>query len=196
MVKCHSEFTYSIDKPECQREQNLNELGNRTPQNVSFTDQTCVTKTIDANDPGFTFYSLSLKLTNKNIIVTGPERITFDCRVKNVHEINLPRWCFRIKHMICYISYAAYNIAYAVCLIETSKKLYPTRSTSHRLYAIAMYLFFWQWRPWCRNAYPRQINVSWFLPFWITVGITVQYSGHCYWWLYGELIPRDGKIYW
>ena len=91
--ECAEKFTYSIDKPGCQREQNLNELGNKKPQIVSFLDQTCVSKKTpeDPNDSDYTFYSLSLKLTNKNIVVTGPERITFNCRVKNVHEIDLPR---------------------------------------------------------------------------------------------------------
>ena len=81
-----SDLTYAIDKTECKIQQNLNKDETR----ISFFDESCVTKTNDVTDPGFTLYSLSLKVTNKNIVVTGPEKLTFKCKVKNVQEIDLP----------------------------------------------------------------------------------------------------------
>ena len=86
MNRLRSDLTYAIDKPECKIQQNLNKDETR----ISFFDESCVTKTNDVTDPGFTLYSLSLKVTNKNIVVTGPEKLTFKCKVKNVQEIDLP----------------------------------------------------------------------------------------------------------
>ena len=55
-------------------------------QIVNFSDKTCVSKT-DADDPGYISYSLTLKLTNEDIIVTGPEEITIECSVPVMKEV-------------------------------------------------------------------------------------------------------------
>ena len=55
-------------------------------QTVNFTDDTCVSKE-NADDPSFISYSLTLKLTNEDIIVTGPEEITIECSVPVMKEV-------------------------------------------------------------------------------------------------------------
>ena len=59
---------------------------------VSFSDEKCVSTKISETDQNSVFYSLTLKLTNDAIIVTGPEKITFECQVKGlVKEVSLSR---------------------------------------------------------------------------------------------------------
>ena len=55
-------------------------------QIVRFSDKTCVSKT-NADDPSFISYSITLKLTNEDIIVTGPEEITIECSVPVMKEV-------------------------------------------------------------------------------------------------------------
>ena len=83
--KLSLEFTYAIDKSEC----NLNQGEILEDQKISFSNDKCVTKEEKENDPGHIFYSLTLELTNNNIIVTGPEKITIECKVPNVKDVEV-----------------------------------------------------------------------------------------------------------
>ena len=83
--KLSLEFTYAIDKSEC----DINQGEILEDQKISFSNKNCVTKDIKENDPGHIFYSLTLELTNNNIIVTGPEKITIQCKVPNVKNVEV-----------------------------------------------------------------------------------------------------------
>ena len=83
--KLFLEFTYAIDKSEC----DINQGEILEDQKISFSNKNCVTKDIKENDPGHIFYSLTLELTNNNIIVTGPEKITIECKVPNVKNVEV-----------------------------------------------------------------------------------------------------------
>ena len=84
--KLSLEFTYAIDKPDC----SIDQVETPKDLKISFSNDKCVTKkNVTQNDPGHIFYSLSLVITNDNIVVTGPEKITIECKVPNVKEVPL-----------------------------------------------------------------------------------------------------------
>ena len=78
-------FTYAIDKSECNVYQDVN----RENLTISFSNEKCVSN--ETNESAV-YYSLTLQLTNDAIIVTGPEKITMECRVRKVvSEVFLSR---------------------------------------------------------------------------------------------------------
>ena len=78
-------FTYAVDKSDCNVYQDVN----RENLTISFSNEKCVS---NETNQGAVYYSLTLQLTNDAIIVTEPEKITMECRVRKVvSEVFLSR---------------------------------------------------------------------------------------------------------